>query len=250
MDELGLVPWDRFQTLCGIQYYLTRSSSCSADTCCTPARSGRCRRSTSRDFGRSNPFWNATATSRCSQSTSGISTPPPFAWSTRRVGAWRPATARRRNRRGGVAPDHFCTHERQRRCHGEGDPVARLVRTRPWPAHGSGTRPRSGPCGSQRDAVPHSHRRGLDQSAQQRSLEPTGEFLDFRAARELIAQKIVQRNVWQARHGGYQIHNNSVVFAGTWNKTFTRMTSMEAACESGQAVNPSSTTTSGSNQTV
>ncbi|WP_101948413.1 FAD-dependent oxidoreductase [Mycobacterium sp. 3519A] len=47
-----------------------------------------------------------------------------------------------------------------------------------------------------------------------------------------------QRNVWQARHGGYQVHNNSVVFAGTWNKTFTRMTSMEAACESGRhAVN-------------
>ena len=46
------------------------------------------------------------------------------------------------------------------------------------------------------------------------------------------------RNVWQARHGGYQVHNNSVVFAGTWNKTFTRMTSMEAACESGRhAVN-------------
>ena len=45
-------------------------------------------------------------------------------------------------------------------------------------------------------------------------------------------------NVWQARHGGYQVHNNSVVFAGTWNKTFTRMTSMEAACESGRhAVN-------------
>ena len=47
-----------------------------------------------------------------------------------------------------------------------------------------------------------------------------------------------QRNVWQARHGGFQVHNNSVVFAGTWTKTFTRMTSMEAACESGRhAVN-------------
>lgn len=47
-----------------------------------------------------------------------------------------------------------------------------------------------------------------------------------------------QRNVWQARHGGYQVHNNSVVFAGTWNKTFTRVTSMESACESGRhAVN-------------
>ena len=51
-------------------------------------------------------------------------------------------------------------------------------------------------------------------------------------------EDLERRNVWQARHGGYQVHNNSVVFAGTWNKTFTRMTSMEAACESGrQAVN-------------
>ena len=46
------------------------------------------------------------------------------------------------------------------------------------------------------------------------------------------------RNVWQAGHGGYQVHHNGVVFAGTWTKTFTRMTSMEAACESGRhAVN-------------
>jgi hypothetical protein len=51
-------------------------------------------------------------------------------------------------------------------------------------------------------------------------------------------EDLEQRGVWQARHGGYQIHNNSVVFAGTWNKTFTRMTTMEAACESGRhAVN-------------
>lgn len=44
--------------------------------------------------------------------------------------------------------------------------------------------------------------------------------------------------VWQARHGGYPVHHNSVVFAGTWTRTFTRMTSMEAASESGRhAVN-------------
>ena len=51
-------------------------------------------------------------------------------------------------------------------------------------------------------------------------------------------EDLEQRNVWQARHGGYQVHNNSVVFAGTWNKTFTRVTSMESACESARhAVN-------------
>jgi hypothetical protein len=44
--------------------------------------------------------------------------------------------------------------------------------------------------------------------------------------------------VWQAGHGGYQVHFDKLVFAGTWTKTFTRMTSMEAASESGRhAVN-------------
>ena len=39
-------------------------------------------------------------------------------------------------------------------------------------------------------------------------------------------------------HGGYEVHHDKLVFAGTWCKTFTRMTSMEAACESGRhAVN-------------
>jgi uncharacterized protein with NAD-binding domain and iron-sulfur cluster len=45
-------------------------------------------------------------------------------------------------------------------------------------------------------------------------------------------------HVWQAGHGGYDVHHDKLVFAGTWCKTFTRMTSMEAACESGRhAVN-------------
>jgi uncharacterized protein with NAD-binding domain and iron-sulfur cluster len=45
-------------------------------------------------------------------------------------------------------------------------------------------------------------------------------------------------HVWQAGHGGYQIHYDKLVFAGTWCKTFTRMTSMESACETGRhAVN-------------
>jgi NAD(P)-binding Rossmann-like domain len=44
--------------------------------------------------------------------------------------------------------------------------------------------------------------------------------------------------VWRAAHGGYPVHHNSLVFAGTWTRTFTRMTSMEAACESARhAVN-------------
>lgn len=48
----------------------------------------------------------------------------------------------------------------------------------------------------------------------------------------------LDRGVWQARHGGYHVHHNSLVFAGTWTRTFTRMTSMEGACESARhAVN-------------
>jgi hypothetical protein len=44
--------------------------------------------------------------------------------------------------------------------------------------------------------------------------------------------------VWQAGHGGYLVHWDKLVFAGTWCKTFTRMTSMEAANESARhAVN-------------
>jgi len=45
-------------------------------------------------------------------------------------------------------------------------------------------------------------------------------------------------NVWQADHGGYQVHYHKLVFAGTYMRTFTRMTTMEAANESARhAVN-------------
>ena len=67
---------------------------------------------------------------------------------------------------------------------------------------------------------------------------PHGTSWGSRPPEDWWLEDLEQRNVWQARHGGYQVHNNSVVFAGTWTKTFTRMTSMEAAGESGRhAVN-------------
>jgi hypothetical protein len=51
-------------------------------------------------------------------------------------------------------------------------------------------------------------------------------------------EEVERRHAWQAAHGGYYVHHNSLVYAGTWTKTFTRMTSMEAACESARhAVN-------------
>jgi len=45
-------------------------------------------------------------------------------------------------------------------------------------------------------------------------------------------------DVWQAAHGGYLVHWDCLVFAGVYMKTFTRMTTMEAANESARhAVN-------------
>jgi hypothetical protein len=44
--------------------------------------------------------------------------------------------------------------------------------------------------------------------------------------------------VWQADHGGYLVHWNRLVFAGAYTRTFTRLTTMESACESARhAVN-------------
>jgi uncharacterized protein with NAD-binding domain and iron-sulfur cluster len=67
---------------------------------------------------------------------------------------------------------------------------------------------------------------------------PHGTSWSSAPTEEWWLQDLEERGVWQARHGGYQVHHNSVVFAGTWTRTFTRMTSMEAACESARhAVN-------------
>jgi hypothetical protein len=40
--------------------------------------------------------------------------------------------------------------------------------------------------------------------------------------------------VWRAPHGGYPVHWDKLVFAGVYLKTFTRMSTMEAANESGR----------------
>ncbi|RKG77974.1 phytoene dehydrogenase [Corallococcus exercitus] len=48
----------------------------------------------------------------------------------------------------------------------------------------------------------------------------------------------ISDGVWQATHGGYYVHWDQLVFAGTYNKTFTRLTTMESANESARhAVN-------------
>ena len=53
-----------------------------------------------------------------------------------------------------------------------------------------------------------------------------------------IVDSTEAKDVWQAPHGGYRVHNNRVVFCGHYMRTFTRMTTMEAANESARhAVN-------------
>jgi hypothetical protein len=48
----------------------------------------------------------------------------------------------------------------------------------------------------------------------------------------------LEKGLWQARHGGYLVHWDKLVFAGTYMRTFTRMTTMESANESARnAVN-------------
>jgi hypothetical protein len=67
---------------------------------------------------------------------------------------------------------------------------------------------------------------------------PAGSSWITRPTEDQWLEDLEQGHVWQARHGGYQIHHNSLVLAGTWTRTFTRITSMEAACESARhAVN-------------
>lgn len=53
-----------------------------------------------------------------------------------------------------------------------------------------------------------------------------------------VAKTAPQPGVWTAAHGGYPVHWGSLVYAGIYLKTFTRMTTMESANESGRhAVN-------------
>ncbi|MCA9719147.1 MAG: hypothetical protein KC468_31050, partial [Myxococcales bacterium] len=67
---------------------------------------------------------------------------------------------------------------------------------------------------------------------------PGGDPWSPRAGDRELAARPEHREIWQAPHGGYWVHWNRLVFAGTYKKTFTRMTTMESANESARhAVN-------------
>ncbi len=239
MDELGLVPWDRFQTLCGIQYYfdtefqLLRGHMLYAGTAWALSSINQ------QGFWEKQPIlgrdgyvsvlsvdigdFNAPSPHLVDESGRGKAardcTPDEIA-----AEVWRQIVSALTGNDHSLTekaipwPAWYALDRGLRMAEGPGQGLGRVVRNlTPYlvPIVGDWTnRPSSDPWnpqGSSWTTVP-------TERAWQDDLE--------------------QRNVWQARHGGYQVHNNSVVFAGTWNKTFTRMTSMEAACESGRhAVN-------------
>jgi hypothetical protein len=54
----------------------------------------------------------------------------------------------------------------------------------------------------------------------------------------LLLRPTLTPGLWQAPHGGYWVHWDQIVFAGTYTRTFTRLTTMESANESARhAVN-------------
>jgi uncharacterized protein with NAD-binding domain and iron-sulfur cluster len=239
MDELGRVPWDRFQTLCGIQYYFD----------------------TEFQLLRGSMLYAGTEWALSSINQAGL-------WERRPIldvdgyvsvlsvdiGDFNTRSSRLLDEFGQGKAARDCTPDeiaaevwRQivdaLTSYDETAAAANL----PWPvwyALDRGLIMETGPGQGQghvaRNETPYlipivgdwPNRPGSD------PWNPHGTSWTTVPPDDVWLEDLEQRNVWQARHGGYQVHNNSVVFAGTWNKTFTRMTTMEAACESGRhAVN-------------
>jgi uncharacterized protein with NAD-binding domain and iron-sulfur cluster len=233
MDELGRVPWDRFQTLCGIQYYfdtefqLLRGHMLYAGTewaLSSINQAGLWEKRPILDLDGhvsvlSVDIGDFNAPSSHLGKAARDCTPDEIA-----AEVWRQMISALTSDAGSVGqevmpwPAWYALDRNLTMAGGPGQGQGRMVRNEaPYlvPIVGDwDNRPSSDPWN------PH----GTSWS----SAPPDDWWL----------ADLEQRNVWQARHGGYQVHNNSVVFAGTWNKTFTRLTSMEAACESARhAVN-------------
>jgi uncharacterized protein with NAD-binding domain and iron-sulfur cluster len=239
MDELGLVPWDRFQTLCGIQYYFDTEFQLLRGHVLYTGTEWALSSINQQGFWETQPIldrdgyvsvlsvdigdFNTPSSHLVDESGQGKAardcTPDEIA-----AEVWRQIVSALTGNDGTLTdkaipwPVWYALDRGLRMAHGPGQGQGRVVvNETPYlvPIIGDwNNRPSSDPWnphGSSWTTAPREH---------------------------LWLEDLEQRNVWQARHGGYQIQNNSVVFAGTWNKTFTRITSMEAACESGRhAVN-------------
>jgi uncharacterized protein with NAD-binding domain and iron-sulfur cluster len=239
MDELGRVPWDRFQSLCGIQYYFDTEFQLLRGHMLYSGTTWSLSSINQQGFWEKQPIldrdgyvsvlsvdigdFNTPSSHLVDESGRGKAardcTPDEIA-----AEVWRQIVSALTGNNDSLTdkaipwPVWYALDRGLRMAHGPGQGQGRVVRNEtPYlvPIIGDwNNRPSSDPWnpqGSSWTTVPREH---------------------------LWLEDLEQRNVWQARHGGYQIQNNSVVFAGTWNKTFTRITSMEAACESGRhAVN-------------
>lgn len=239
MDEMGRLPWDRFQTLCGIQYYFD----------------------TEFQLLRGHLLLTSTEWALSSINQSGL-------WETQRVldpdghisvlsvdiGDFNTPSRH--------LVDDFGRGKAARDCTADeiaaevwrqivtaltsdtGSAVEKVMPEPVWYALDRGLIMASGP-GQGRGRVVRNESPYLvpivgdwDNRPGTEPWNPHGTSLIDTPSDEVWLDDLERRDVWQARHGGYQVHNNSVVFAGTWNKTFTRVTSMESACESGRhAVN-------------
>ncbi|MDT5146218.1 MAG: hypothetical protein QOC58_863, partial [Mycobacterium sp.] len=233
MDELGRVPWDRFQTLCGIQYYFD----------------------TEFQLLRGHMLYAGTEWGLSSINQAGL-------WEMRPIldrdghvsvlsvdiGDFNTPSSHLGKPARDCTPDEIAEEVWRQiisaLTSNAGSVGAEVM---PWPAWYAidrglimATGPGQGKGRAVRNETPYlvpivgdwNNRPGSD------PWNPHGSSWSSAPPEDWWLEDLEQRNVWQARHGGYQVHNNSVVFAGTWNKTFTRLTSMEAACESGRhAVN-------------
>ena len=177
LDEMGRVPWDRFQTLCGIQYYFDTEFQLLRGHMYYAGTEWALSSINQHGLWEKQPILDRDGhVSVLSVDIGDFNSPSRHL--VRVGGQAGPRLHSGRNRRGGMAPDRFRAHEQHRIRRGGGDAVARVVRARSRPDHGHGTRPGPGPRGSQRDTVPRSHPRGLDQSAQCRPVEPARNVLE------------------------------------------------------------------------
>lgn len=239
MDEMGRVPWDRFQTLCGIQYYFD----------------------TEFQLLRGHMLLTGTEWALSSINQSGL-------WEKRPIldqdgctsvlsvdiGDFNTPSAHVVDDQGRGKAARDCTADEiaaevwrqivSALTSSAGSAGAEVMPWPVWYALDRGLIMAAGPGQGRgrivRNESPYlvpivgdwNNRPGSD------PWNPHGTSWTWTPEEDVWREDLERHNVWQARHGGYQVHNNSVVFAGTWNKTFTRVTSMESACESGRhAVN-------------
>jgi hypothetical protein len=237
LDQLGRVPWDRFQTLAGIQYFFD----------------------TEFQLLRGHMYYSGTEWGLSSINQSGL-------WERPRtlardghvsvlsvdIGDFNTPSRHLVDESGRGKAARDCTADElaeevwRQIVHAVTSDVHNVPEAvMPWPAWYAVDRnlrmttgPKNGPPA--RNEAPYlvpivgdwPNRPGAD------PWNPHGSSWITRPSEAQWLKNLEQHSVWQARHGGYQVHHNSVVFAGTWNRTFTRMTSMEAACESARhAVN-------------